>query len=308
MPKKIIKFLKFIYPVALFCFLLFAFLNFVNAQDSLGGDWSQYLENDLPSFSGPTGATGEDLAANVIRRGISLTKYLVGGAALLMGIIYGINFVLARGKEEVISKYKTNFLWLFIGFVIIMAAENIANIFNPEKATSEELIDFNAASDQLRDVTNYIKWLFGSIIVLMMTVSGVKLITAQGEQEKITKEKNNLIYSSIGMLVLLLASNIVNSIYVIKDPDTIVAAEATTGITELGGIIRLLLAFLGPVTIIFTIAAGFMYMTAFENEERAKTARRMIIAGITGIVFVYMAFALVNTFLTAPLTPVALVT
>jgi len=44
-------------------------------------------------------------------------------------------------------------------------------------------------------------------------------------------------------------------------------------------------------------------MTAFENEDRAKKARKMITAGVTGIVLVYMAYALVTTFMTAPLTP-----
>ena len=255
MSEKITKFLKSIYPAVLLCVLLFAFINIACAEDSLG-DWSKYLEIDLPIFIGPEGASGEDMAANVIRRAIVFVKYMVGGGALLMGIIYGINFVLARGKEEVISKYKVNFLWLFVGFVIIMMSETVAKIFNPEKATSEALIDFKAADDQLRNVTNYIKWLFGSVIILLMTISGIKLILAQGQQEKITKEKNNLLYSSIGMLVLLLATNIVKAIYVINEETREVAAgEVKSGIAEIGGVIKLLLAFLGPVAIIFTIAA-----------------------------------------------------
>jgi len=302
MTDKIIKFLKFIWPAAVFCLVLFAFLNIAYAQDSLGG-WAKYLQPILPSFNALTGATGEDIAASVIRRGITLVKYLVGAGALIMGLIYGMNFVFARGKEDVITKYRQNFLWLFIGFVIIMTAENIANIFNPEEAKANALIDFKAANDQIRQVTNYIKWLIGSVIVLFITVSGVRLVLARGNQEKITKQKNHLIYSGIGMLVLLLATNIVNAIYVFGNPDEIVAANSTVAITELGSIIRLLLVFLGPVTIIFTISAGFMYLTAFENEDRAKKARKMITAGVTGIVLVYMAYALVNTFMTAPLTP-----
>jgi len=305
MSDKIFKFLKFICPAAMFCLALFIFFSMAHAQDSLGNDWYKFLETRIPSFTGPVGSTGQDLAMIAIRRAISIVEYMVGGAALIMGLIYAINFVLARGKEETISKYRTNFLWLFIGFVIIMAAQSIADIFNPVAAKSTALIDFTKASDKLREITNYVKWLIGSVIVLFTTVSGVRLVVARGNEEKISKEKDNLIYSGIGMLILLMASNIVDAIYVINDPDHIVSGGSVRIVNELGSIIRLLLVFLGPVTILFTLGAGFMYMSAFENEERAKTARNMIVAGITGIVIVYISYALVATFMTAPLVPSA---
>ena len=98
------------------------------------------------------------------------------------------------------------------------------------------------------------------------------------------------------MLTVLLASNIVNAIYVVNESGTDVgAASAETGIVEMGGVIRLILVFLGPMAVLFTIYAGFMYMTAFENEEHANKAKRMIVGGITGIVIIYSAYAIVNT-------------
>ena len=303
MSKKIIKIIKYIWPIVAFCLFLFLFFNVVQAQDSLGTGWDEYIKGVLPDFTTPTDATGEDIAASVIRRGISLLKYLIGGVALIFGLIYAMNFIFARGNEETISKYKKNFLWLVVGFLIIMVAENISNIFNPEVAKSEQLIDFAAGRDQLRDIANYLKWLFGSVIMLLITISGIRLITAGGKQETIDKEKQHLIWSAIGMLVILLATNIVNAIYVIQSPEVIIAADSTVAVTEVGSIIRLLLVFLGPIAILFTILAGFMYLTALDNEERASKAKRMIIGGVTGIVIIYISYALVNTFMTAQLTP-----
>ncbi len=300
---KIQKFISIVGPTALFCLVLFVGLKVANAQGSLGADWANYLEGELPSFDAPEGASGEDVAASVIRRGIGLAKYIIGGVALLFGIIYAMNFIFARGKEETLSKYKQNFLWLLIGFVILMAADGISQIFNPETASSEALIDFTAGRDQLRIITNYLKWLFGSIIALLMTISGIKMMTASGNEEAIGKEKTHLVWSGVGMLVVLLASNIVNAIYVING-DKAEAAGASAGITELGGVIRLMLVFLGPLAVLFTIYAGFMYLTALDNEDRANKAKTMIVAGVTGIVIIYSAYALVNTFLVADLTPV----
>ncbi len=298
MIKKTKKILIFLWPVAMFCLLLFVGLKVVYAQGSLGGEWDQFLKGSLKSFSGPSGASGEEIAASVVRRGISIVKFVMGAVALLFGILYATSLIFSRGKEETISKQKTNFLWVFMGFVVLMLAEQIANIFNPEKATSENLIDFKAGTDKLREIANYLKWLFGSIIVFLMTISGIRLIAAGGNQEEIDKQKRNLTWSGIGMLTVLLASNIVNAIYVVNE-DTGQAegvAETEVGITEIGGIIRLILVFLGPIAVAFTMYAGFMFLTAFENEEQAGKAKRMIVAGVTGIVIIYAAYALVSTF------------
>ncbi|MBN2096279.1 hypothetical protein JW752_02655 [Candidatus Peregrinibacteria bacterium] len=293
MIEKIKKSLNFLWPVALFCVMLLVFFKTVHAQSALGSAWDQFLRNDLKSFGGAPGAAGEDVAVNVIRRGISIVKYVMGGAALIFGFLYATNLIFSRGKEETISKQKTNFLWILVGFLILMLAEQVANIFNPEQSTSENLIDFEAGRDKLRDITDYLKWLFGSIIVLLMTISGIRLITAGGNQETIDKQKRNLTWSGLGILIILLASGIVNAVYVVEEGTV---AETSEGLTQIGGLIRLLLVFLGPIAIAFTIYAGFMYLTAFENEERAKTAKNMIIGGVTGIIFIYAAYALVSTF------------
>lgn len=302
MKQKIIHFLKLSWQPALIIVGLFVVIHTASAQDSLGG-WDKFLQGELPSFNAPAGSEGQDVAISVVRRGVSLVKYMAGTLALVFGLIYAMSFIFARGKEDTISKNKQNFMWMLLGFVVIMIAQTVANILNPQDATSGALINFKTAQTEITNITNYLKWLFGSVIILMMIISSVRMITAGGDQETIKKEKKNLTWSGIGMLVILLATNIVNAFYVIKTPNEIVAGEASQGITEVGSIIRLLLAFLGPLTILITIAAGFMYLTSFENEDRAKTARKMIVAGVTGIVLVYAAYALVNTFLTADLLP-----
>lgn len=281
------------FPWVLFFGLLLLTLKAAHAQSYLGTEWDRYLQN-VRSFT-PTTLSGEELAINLVLNGIRIIRNIVGGVALIMGILYGLRLVLARGQEEVIAKQKSNFIYALLGFMILIISENVALIFNPERATSEQLIDFNAARDQLRDIVDYIKWLLGSVIVLMMTISSVRMILSRGDQEEITKQKRNLTWSLLGMLLILLANNIVNAVYVINSPTEVVAAGAEAGITEFTGIIRLILVFMGPLAIAFTIYAGFVYLTALENEEQASKGRRMIVWGIVAIVTIYGAYAIVNT-------------
>jgi len=270
-----------------------------HAQEGVLGDWDRYL-GGVPGFEA-TSQTGEELAVGFIRNLVAIVRTLVGGIALIMGIFYGLRLVLARGQEEALSKQRTNFLWLLMGFVVLIIAENVASIFNPATSTADSIIDFNATRDQFRDIVDYIKWLLGSVIVLWMSIVSFRMVTAGDDEEAINTQKKNLTWGMMGIMVILLANNIVNAIYVINGPDEVTAAPTEASISELTSLIRLILVFLGPIAVIFTIYAGFLYLTALDNEDRAGTAKKMIVAGIVAIVIIYGAYALVNTFVSADL-------
>ncbi len=272
-----------------------------HAQGALGQDWSQFLTGWLPNFNNAS-APGETLAIGFIRNAVRIVKYAVGALAVLFGVLYAMALVLAGDKEETLTQQKKNFTGIAIAFVLLMIADNVAGIFNPEGSNAQQLIDFGAANDQLRDIVNYIKWLLGSVLVLLFTISGFKLITAQGEDEKITQEKKHLVGSLIGIFVLLLASNIVNAVYTVNQVTGATApAVFTTPIQEAAGGLRLFLVFLGPFAVLFSIYAGFLYMTSFGSEENTTKAKTLLIGGITAIVIIYLAYAIVNTLIVSPL-------
>ena len=285
-------FKNIIFPTLGFCLLLFIGLKTAHADSMLPIGWGDYIHDVIKP---PNRGTGEEMAISFIKNLIRIVRYLVGGVAVIMGILYGMSLIFARGKEDVIAKQKMNFLWILMGFAILIISENVASIFNPEKAEISKLIDFNAARDQLRDIVNYIKWLMGSVIVLFMTISSIRMIIAQGDEEAISAQKRNLAWSIIGMLIILLANNVVNAIYFINRPDEVISGPAQSTITIIADVVRLILVFLGPIAIIFTLIAGIMYLTALDNEERAEQAKRMIVGGITAIVIIYASYALVNT-------------
>ncbi len=296
---KVLKVLKAIAPWATFFVLLLFTLKVAHAQSYLGGDWDKYI-GGVDDFT-KTSKSGEDLAISFAYSIVHIVRNVIGGVALIMGVLYGVRLVISRGQEEAITKQKTNFLYAMLGFIVLIVSENIAKIFNPELATADQLVDFNAARDQLRDVVDYMKWMLGSIAVLMFTVSSVRLVTAQGEDEEVTKQKRNITWSILGLLTILLASNIVNAVYIVRAPDETVAAAPTTAIEEIAGVVRLILVFLGPVAIGFTIYAGFMFLSALDNEERATKAKRMITEGVVAIVIIYGAYAMANTVTSANL-------
>ncbi len=62
----------------------------------------------------------------------------------------------------------------------------------------------------------------------------------------------------------------------------------------IASIIRTALGFLGIVAVVIILAGGFQWMTAGGNEEKVKTAKRLIIQGIIGLVIILSAFAIAS--------------
>jgi|SRR3989344_1950190 len=59
-------------------------------------------------------------------------------------------------------------------------------------------------------------------------------------------------------------------------------------------IVSLLLGFLGIIAILIILWGGFMWMTAGGNEEKVGTAKKIISAGIVGLVIIFISFALAS--------------
>jgi len=57
-------------------------------------------------------------------------------------------------------------------------------------------------------------------------------------------------------------------------------------------IIDALLAFLGLIAVVIILIGGFQWMTAAGNEDKVKTAKRTLSAGIIGLVIVLAAWGI----------------
>lgn len=63
-------------------------------------------------------------------------------------------------------------------------------------------------------------------------------------------------------------------------------------------IINVLLGFLGIIAIIIILYGGFVWMTAGGNEEKVSQAKKIITAGIIGLVIIFVSFAIASFVIT----------
>jgi len=57
-------------------------------------------------------------------------------------------------------------------------------------------------------------------------------------------------------------------------------------------VINVIMGFLGIVAVIIILIGGFKWMTASGSEDKVTEARKLIVAGIIGLVIILAAFAI----------------
>ncbi len=89
-----------------------------------------------------------------------------------------------------------------------------------ENATVNSLAECNIPAEEsgggskvmqvVQTAINVVLSLVGIICVVMIVVAGISFITSQGDASKVTKARNTILYSVVGLVIALLAFAIVN--------------------------------------------------------------------------------------------------
>lgn len=59
-------------------------------------------------------------------------------------------------------------------------------------------------------------------------------------------------------------------------------------------IVKYLMTFLGIIAVVIILLGGFKWMTAAGNEDKVAEAKKLIIAGVIGLIIILCAFAIVT--------------
>jgi len=67
-----------------------------------------------------------------------------------------------------------------------------------------------AGSDQMQTIVNAVLGVMGAVAVLIVVLAGFRMITSQGDPGAVTTARNAIIYSLIGLAVIMFVFAIVN--------------------------------------------------------------------------------------------------
>lgn len=61
------------------------------------------------------------------------------------------------------------------------------------------------AKSLVAKIIDNVRFIIGAIAIVIIVISGIKLITAGGNEEEFTKQQSTLIYSIVGLFLVVLA-------------------------------------------------------------------------------------------------------
>lgn len=125
--------------------------------------------------------------------------------------------ITANGNEEAVKSGKMSIVYAIIGFMIVRFAGAIVNAFYGQiecspngsgniVSTSEKICRNDPNLSQgINIIMSLINWLnsFVALVVMLMIIyAGIQILLSGGDEEKVKKGKQSLIYIVIGVFIL----------------------------------------------------------------------------------------------------------
>jgi hypothetical protein len=243
---------------------------------------------------------GERQIRDAVMSVVNTARNIIGSLAILWIVVSGIRMAFAGGDETAITEQKRSIIYAMIGLVAILLVERMIDIlYGPlgEIRMTLDVATTTKFSTEILGLVSFIKAIFGTLAILMMVISGIKIVFAMGEEEKIKKQKQALFWIIIGFVLVLINKVVIDNIFIIpiQSKDQISASNVTTVINLLGTVIQFALGFVGLFALGALIYGAGTMVANYGNDEVVQKSKKIIKNAIIGIIVIISAYTIVAT-------------
>jgi hypothetical protein len=121
--------------------------------------------------------------------------------AILMGIWAAILFISAGGDPGKVKQGKDTLTWAVVGLAVVLLANSLVNIVQTKIGETG-----NTPEGVIKVLTNYLPTIGGPLAIVMFIIGA--LLYATGNPKNITKANQIFIWTSVGLVLLILAASI----------------------------------------------------------------------------------------------------
>lgn len=301
-----ISFIKCLTIGILFC-SLFSWVHATNQNINIGGATNnntinqEYLDdiNTSEDFSIWTeGAIGVRNTLYKIADSIKDILYII---ATLYFIILVLKLILSSNTEEEIGNFKKGILWITIGLFITQIAFSFVKLFY-DNGVSGWLAQ-NFIGDLINPLISILETLASAFFIAMAIFTFYRMVTANGEDDKVTKGKQSIIYALIGFIIVKLAKILVVTTYGKINCWSNIITTQCTKTADLSwfsliivDIINWMNSLIGIVIIIMIIYAGSQILLSNGEEEKVSKAKNIIIWVFIGILILSFNYLILTFF------------
>lgn len=141
-------------------------------------------------------------------------------------------------------------------------------------------------------VIDFIKYVLGSIAVIMLIINAIKMITAgKDSEEEITKEKVFLKYALMGLVLVFVSEEAIKLAF-FGEEGNVLQSEQTAAEFGLGGakiikgIYTAVEVFMGSIAVLMIIYSALQILIGGGSEEAATAGKKRIFIASIGLVII----------------------
>lgn len=226
---------------------------------------------------------------------------------ILLAVVYlfimVIKIIFSAGSDEDAKKWRMGVVYTSLGIVLMQIAYTLIVTLFDKQVTGSTAFDF--MEKIVYPLVRMLELLASFAFLAMAFYAFYRISTAGGDEEKAKKGKRTILFALVGFLALKVPRVLVESIYGKATCDTGLLGIGVCNISspDLSATVQIMTkainyfnGFVGLVTVILIIYAGFLVLTGAGDDEKVKKAKKIILYAFIGIFLLVASYALFNFF------------
>jgi len=163
----------------------------------------------------------------------------------------------------------------------------------------ENPLKYDSISAFLTAFLENLQGIVATIAVIFIVIGGIMYMLSAGDPKMITRAKDTIFAAIIGLAIVLAAPTFLKEVRTIlgatgssSGDESIDSAMSLLDIAE--NVLTFLLSIVGILAIIFIVIGAIMYLTAYGDEDKTKTGKKIITYSLIGIAVALAALILVE--------------
>ncbi len=235
-------------------------------------------------------------------------------AASILTVIIGLYDLMFSAKED-IEKGTKYIIFGVLGIIIIQSAKFITSTYISiitkvvPYDNASQTINFAQSAYEIYNqlimpfINVFMYVVIGTLFVILL-VHVMRFITSS-EEDVATKAKSIMISNVVGIIVILLAKTMVETIY--GKQETVIRSSAATNLWDIGtwvlagadftvvfSIVNYALGFLGFVILVIIIIQTYQLLVNPTSDELIKKTKTNLMYIVIGLAIIALAYVIVN--------------
>ncbi|MFA5842242.1 MAG: hypothetical protein WC882_01000 [Candidatus Gracilibacteria bacterium] len=178
------------------------------------------------------------------------------------------------------------------GFLPIPDAASFGDVPDPEG------VGLQKAYNLVFNLAHNFRYIIGGVAILMMVVSGIRLVLSGNNEETANKQKTNLLWGVVGLVMIAIAGPIAeildmqNGGFLSSEQE--IAYRASLFDRQALIVITFIKYIVGSVAVLFLIRSGAKLVLAGDSDEVLNMEKKNIMSGILALFLIMLSDVIVK--------------